>query len=62
MSRSYTPGLKILSCTKIVKNRQLPIKGSVHLKIGDLVKLKIISTGKNSLEGKLINSSNGEIN
>jgi len=31
-------------------------------KIGDLVKLKIISTGKNSLEGKLINSSNGEIN
>ena len=39
MSRSYTPGLKILSRTKIVKRRQLPMKGDVHLKIGDIVKL-----------------------
>ena len=39
MSRSYTPGLKILSRTKISKHRQLPMKGSVHLKIGDIVKV-----------------------
>ena len=38
MSRSYTPGLKILSQTKIIKKRQLPMKGTVHLKIGDIVK------------------------
>ena len=38
MSRSYTPGLKILSRTKIIKRRQLPMKGNVHLKIGDIVK------------------------
>ena len=38
MSRSYTPGLKILAQTKIIKKRQLPMKGTVHLKIGDIVK------------------------
>lgn len=38
MSRSYTPGLKILARTKIIKKRQLPMKGNVHLKIGDIVK------------------------
>ena len=38
MSRSYTPGLKILAQTKISKKRQLPMKGTVHLKIGDIVK------------------------
>ena len=38
MSRSYTPGLKILSRTKISKKRQLPLKGIVHLSVGDIVK------------------------
>jgi hypothetical protein len=38
MSRSYTPGLKILSRTKISKKRQLPLKGVVHLSVGDVVK------------------------
>ena len=38
MSRSYTPGLKILSRTKIVINRLLPMKGTIHYKVGDLVK------------------------
>ena len=38
MSRIYTPGLKILSKTKIVINRLLPMHGVVHFKIGDLVK------------------------
>jgi len=37
MARSYTPGLKILSHTKVVKRRLLPMKGSVHYKTGDLV-------------------------
>ena len=37
MARSYTPGLKILSRTKLVKKRLLPMKGSVHYKIGDEV-------------------------
>ena len=38
MSRSYTPGLKILSRTKICKQRQLPLKGVVHCNVGDVVK------------------------
>jgi transcription antitermination factor NusG len=38
MSRSYTPGLKILARTKIIKKRRLPMKGNVHLKVGDIVK------------------------
>ena len=38
MSRSYTPGLKILARTKISKKRQLPMKGVVHLKVGEIVK------------------------
>ena len=37
MSRSYTPGLKILAQTKISKKRQLPMKGIVHLKVGEKV-------------------------
>ena len=37
MARSYTPGLKILSRTKLINRRLLPMKGSVHYKIGDLV-------------------------
>ncbi len=37
MARSYTPGLKILSHTKVVKRRLLPMKGSVHYKTVDLV-------------------------
>ena len=38
MSRSYTPGLKILSHTKVNINRLLPLKGVVHFKVGDVVK------------------------
>ena len=38
MSKSYTPGLKILKNTKIVKERKLPLKGDVNCKIGDQVK------------------------
>tara|TARA_Y100001970_G_C14193511_1_gene836748 strand:+ start:342 stop:1466 length:1125 start_codon:yes stop_codon:yes gene_type:complete len=38
MSRSYTPGLKILKRTKVVITRLLPMKGSVHYNVGDIVK------------------------
>ena len=38
MSRSYTPGLKILARTKIIKKRRLPMKGNIQLKVGDIVK------------------------
>ena len=37
MSRSYTPGLKILSRTRVKINRLLPLKGLVHYKLGDTV-------------------------
>ena len=30
MSKSYTPGLKILKNTKIIKERKLPLKGDVN--------------------------------
>ena len=38
MSRTYTPGLKILTGTTLQKVRQLPLKGDVHCKEGDIVK------------------------
>ena len=38
MSRSYTPGLKILAHTKVIINRLLPLKGKVHFKMDDVVK------------------------
>ncbi len=38
MSRTYTPGLKVLKGTTLQKVRQLPLKGDVHCKEGDIVK------------------------
>jgi len=37
MSKSYTPGLKVLKHTKVYKERLLPLKGEVHSKINDEV-------------------------
>ena len=37
MSKSYTPGLKILEKTSITKERILPLKGKVHVENGDRV-------------------------
>ena len=37
MSRSYTPGLKILKRTKVAITRLLPMKGSVNYNVGDTV-------------------------
>ena len=38
MAHSYTPGLKVLKSTKILKERRLPLKGSVESKVGQIVK------------------------
>ncbi len=38
MSKSYTPGLKILENTKIIKERKLPLKGDIKCNLGDKVK------------------------
>ena len=38
MSKSYTPGLKVLSNTKIVKERLLPLKGNVLVNENEYVK------------------------
>ena len=37
MSKSYTPGLKILEKTLVEKERLLPLKGKVHVDIGEIV-------------------------
>jgi len=37
MSRTYTPGLKVLRHSTVRKTRQLPLKGEVHLTVGDTV-------------------------
>ena len=37
MSKSYTPGLKILKNTKIIKERKLPLKGDINCEVGDMV-------------------------
>ena len=37
MSKSYTPGLKILRNTNVSKERLLPLKGKVHVQLEDVV-------------------------
>tara|TARA_X000001036_G_scaffold258432_1_gene240253 strand:- start:12 stop:1118 length:1107 start_codon:yes stop_codon:yes gene_type:complete len=37
MSKSYTPGLKILEKTLVEKERLLPLKGKVHVEVGQSV-------------------------
>ncbi|MDP7474721.1 MAG: hypothetical protein QF859_01990 [Candidatus Marinimicrobia bacterium] len=59
MSRSYTPGLKILARTKISKKRQLPMKGVVHLKIGDKVKPdKVVASTEIPGNVRMVNVAN----
>ena len=38
MAHSYTPGLKVLKNTKILKERRLPLKGAVSTSLGNNVK------------------------
>jgi len=42
MSKSYTPGLKVLKHTKVVKDRLLPLKGEVHVNLDDPVESNTI--------------------
>lgn len=37
MASAYTPGLKIVGKTLVEKDRRLPMKGKVHVKVGDRV-------------------------
>ena len=59
MSKSYTPGLKVLSKTKIIKKRLLPLKGKVHLKKGDFVEHdKIVASTELPGNVQMLNVSN----
>ena len=59
MSKSYTPGLVVLENTKIRKNRQLPMKGKVLVKKGDLVSSdEIIASTKIPGNVQMINATN----
>jgi len=42
MSKSYTPGLKVLKNTKVIKDRLLPLKGEVHVNMEDSVESNTI--------------------
>ena len=59
MAHSYTPGLKVLKSTKILKERRLPLKGSVESKVGEIVKPNDI-VAKTDLRGnvQMINVAN----
>ena len=59
MAHSYTPGLKVLKNTKILKERRLPLKGSVESKVGERVKPNDI-VAKTDLPGnvQIINVAN----
>ena len=59
MAHSYTPGLKVLKNTKILKERRLPLKGSVESKVGEIVKPNDI-VAKTDLPGnvQIINVAN----
>ena len=59
MAHSYTPGLKVLKSTKILKERRLPLKGSVESKVGERVKPNDI-VAKTDLPGnvQMVNVAN----
>jgi len=59
LAHSYTPGLKVLKSTKILKERRLPLKGSVESKVGEIVKPNDI-VAKTDLPGnvQMINVAN----
>ncbi|MBH49286.1 MAG: hypothetical protein CMG69_00825 [Candidatus Marinimicrobia bacterium] len=59
MAHSYTPGLKVLKSTEILKERRLPLKGQLECKTGDSVKPDDI-VAKTDLPGnvQMINVAN----
>jgi hypothetical protein len=38
MAHSYTPGLRVSKLTRVTKERRLPLRGEVLVKVGDIVK------------------------
>lgn len=42
MASAYTPGLKIVGKTLVEKDRRLPMKGKVHVKVGDRVSAETV--------------------
>ena len=59
MSKSYTPGLKILEKISIDKERVLPLKGKVHVEEGDMVDAnKIVASTEIPGNVQMINIAN----
>tara|TARA_S200000501_G_scaffold128592_2_gene121513 strand:+ start:13579 stop:14691 length:1113 start_codon:yes stop_codon:yes gene_type:complete len=59
MSKSYTPGLKILENTLIKKKRILPLSGKLHVKKDDLVKSdQIVASANIPGNVQMLNVSN----
>ena len=52
MAHSYTPGLKVLQHSKVLKERRLPIKGELKVREGDAVKADDI-VAKTNLPGNV---------
>ncbi len=59
MAHAYTPGLKVSPKLKIVKNRILPLKGDVMVKVGDKVNSDTV-VARTELPGKVtpVNAAN----
>ena len=59
MSKSYTPGLKILDDSSVTKERILPLRGKVHVNKGDLVDSnKIVASTEIPGNVQMINIAN----
>ena len=59
MSKSYTPGLKILECTNINKKRILPLKGKVHVDNNEYVDAdKVVASTKIPGNVQMLNIAN----
>ena len=59
MSKSYTPGLKILENALIKKKRILPLSGKLHVKKDDLVKSdQIVASANIPGNVQMLNVSN----
>ena len=59
MSKSYTPGLKILDNSSVTKERILPLRGKVHVNKGDLVDSdKIVASTEIPGNVQMINIAN----
>ncbi len=59
MSKSYTPGLKVLEKALVVKERILPLKGKVHVKLEEKLEAdKIVASTKIPGNVQMVNIAN----